>query len=262
MRVTKSVCQLRRDLREEIPEAVLQNEHVRKAVARIIGKERPQEEDDETKRLLELLARDESQRAMAVRRRLAARVVVQNGYFKCREPDRPGRGFIVEDLSVSPDSLYVRAIGTTEDCRQVIESAVVVLTQHDVPQSVFQDYEEDFATLTIAQLDGSIEGFFSEPFRRFLQRDLLTAAREDDETRVVIHPYEISVKVHTWQRDAENPEKATPERWDFHILHATFDDHDRCVYTVRTEFDYAKHVKMLEILEQCVKQSPGETRNA
>lgn len=249
MHILKTVCQVRRDLDDEIPDVVLQLPRVRVAIPKLIGKDQPDQDDPDTEHLLQALEVNDPTKAAALRKKARSRIVVLNGLFEGQGTAKP-ESFIVEDLTIGQGSLYIQAFAPTKSCQSVLDAATGLLVQAGVPELTLRSYQEDFATVTVAELGGRIEQLFSEGFKTLINTDIVRSAQRKESTKVLVHPYQISLKVHTWQADAQDPIAAKPDRWDFEIAHQSFEDHDKQVFTVRSHFDYEKHVLALESLDK------------
>jgi hypothetical protein len=250
MEVLQVKCQIRRDLRgPDIPRAVLRQDSLRSAIAGLIGKSIADLSTQSKEQVLASVVKGIPEDLESWRERLRDRITVANGYFQADISGRRG-GFIVEDLSVDEDTVYMCGLAPTHDCGVVVTRTQEILIQHGVSKATFDESEDSYATETIARLDGPIEALFSDSFCIFANTDVPTAAHQGARTRVVVHPFMIRLKVNSWQTDAATPHQAAPDRWDLEIAHESFGDHDKQVYKLYTRFEFSKHMELLNRLNQ------------
>ncbi|MHC5055483.1 MAG: hypothetical protein ACYTKD_12270 [Planctomycetota bacterium] len=257
MEIKSTVCQLRWDIQGEgIPGSALLADDVKAKLASVVGKQA----DDSSpviageSEFLSRVGREKPevlQEAMAALRKAQKQALrLENAFYRPEErgTDSPGP-YAVEMVDIETKQMYVRVAGETSICRQVLEKMRGVLEKSGVPPAVFADHEVDHASKSVVQLDGVIEGFFSPAFVEFTQSSLAIAAQRNTGKRVVVHPYNIEMKVHEWGK--EPPFQHT--QWDFSIAHATYEDHDKRLYKVYTRSDFDTHCRLLEELNNCLK---------
>lgn len=256
MEIRETSCQIRRDIRgRDIPEAILQQERFRRRFAEIVGKSAAEIESVDREDRLPSAGPATSEALRALRNRFRSRVSVKNGFFQ-ESQAAAAPGFIVEDLTVDEDTLYVQGLASTEQCRLVLNKVIEALREYGVPAGTLDSYEESYATETIARLDGRIDSLFAPSFVKFAEERVPEAAGRDEHTRVVVHPFLVRLKVNRWRLNAATPQEAAPDRWDVELSHESFRDHDEGVFKFYTRFDYDKHVELLRHLESCLQSKP------
>lgn len=252
MDIKRICCQVRRDLTSDsIPDAILLLQPVRAAISAIAGKGPTEAEQEFSEELVERLVRERPE-AASLRARLKAKMSFRNGVFFAGGEHRP---IIVEDLSVDRDTLYVRALATSEDCRLLIRRVEDILKDNGVPPAVFADVDDAYATEVSVQLAGPLDDLLSHTLKAFISEHLACAAKTDENTQVLIHPYSLELKVHQWPRTPAKPAEADAHSWTFSVSHESFDDHDKHCFKIYSRFDYNTHLRLLQALANCFPQA-------
>lgn len=251
-------CQVRADLRSPLPEALLRSSSLREDLSKKFGF-LPRGSDDPSPEIASLLGRPSLKSAEGLAGMLvAAQRQRQLADFYGGTYTRSGTAdvvSIVENLTIGPDSLYVRALAETEVCREILHAAVAIVQPHLPATTNLEGSIEGYAYATDSRvkLRFKIEKLLSAPLRDLLL-ELEKIARGDGEAKVIIHPWDLDFNVHKWDLSGDVPEV---RKWKFRIYQEEFKHHDEMIYSVRSELKSDDHFSLIEKLEKEIERASG-----
>lgn len=237
METHEVICQLRADLKADLPAAILLSPGVREELASTLGFPIS---PSPTTRLTE--PRESGTRSPVVE----DEIDLEGGLF--RQED--GSVLVIENLSVSNESIYVRARASTSDCRLLIRTAAEVLESYGAPSWAALDPDFDHATSSSVTLDFPIERLLSKELCDFLSSAVSDSALGDVDGAVEIHPFNLSFKIHVFPSSNRVADQARGrKRLDLKIGHRRVTDHDKRLFDIFSEFDSDTHFDLLNTLE-------------
>jgi hypothetical protein len=244
MEKLETTCQVRADLkRGALHEAFLRSDALRKAVAeKFLLSEQAAPEDKP--------GSDGDRGAVSPERKID----LYDGVYEVEQGGKRHR-YVIENLMVTSETVYVRAVAETDVCSTIIRDAAAILTEHTGQLADLDtDVEEwAYATESRVRLCFLIERLFSKEFRDFVFGSLATALKGTEDSEVVIHPFDIDMMVRLFSKHVPTA------RGNFRITHPQFGDHDAREYQVFSMLRSAEHYLLLEELEKRIPADENGT---
>jgi hypothetical protein len=242
MRIESTICQVRADLRVgALTEARLRKPDLRQALMQAFSLSE-QEISDEDVDLRSVLSEGAFEK---LKRRVG--IQLQDGLFVVEGE----REVTIEDLSISPNSLYVRAQAPTEVCSQILKQAVQIVGEYTKLTNLMDSIESySYATESKVILHFPFESLLSKPLRETIFGDLQKAVQGEDRD-VEIHPFDVDFKVHLRLKGRQRD----PESGNFRIHHEQYRDYADRRYSVYSRLESSVHFSLIKSLEDKISGS-------
>lgn len=256
-------CQVRWDFKgTSIPVRELNVLEIRERIQKVFGFQRLSSPEELVRKALsDALGRAEQGETLSSSLAGEASIPAIEFYDGWIEHD--GRRVVVEALSIRRGTLYARVGGETLHAEAVLlkllEMVKEAVPEFEPPQPIAKDY----ATKGKYKLDFGIEDLFSSAFLGFINNDLRRvilehASGDEEDWNIVVHPYDVKLKLHALRRDGTLPPGMRDWSFrDFSMGHESFSDHDERVYDVFARFRSDATEQLLIALEELVaRQNP------